>query len=281
MSVFSTIEQTFALMRQSWGVLRRDRELLVFPFISLFSVGAVIAVFAFVANAGGGLERLAAASRIRDYSTLSTGDWVLMAAFYLSVTFTGIFFNAALVSAALERLRGGNPTVSSGLRAAARRWPAIFGWALIATTVGLVLQAVRDRSGGLLGRIVASLFEGVWAYLTFFVVPVLVAEGLGPIEAIKRSGSLFKASWGQQVTAAFGFGIVYALAGIAAFGVTALSFAVHPVLGVAVGVVVFGLLIGVVTALEGIFKAALYEFASGGTPSGFERSTLANAYRAL
>jgi hypothetical protein len=152
---------------------------------------------------------------------------------------------------------------------------------VIATTVGLVLQAIRERADGILGRIAASIVEGVWAYVTFFVVPVLVAEGVGPVEAIRRSGSLFRRSWGQQVAAAFGFGLVYFLAVVAALALSAAAFAVHPVLGVAVGVVAFGLAIGTVAALEGIFKAALYDFASGGMPAGFDQGTLRNAYRAL
>jgi hypothetical protein len=266
-------------MRMSLGVLRRDRELLAFPLLAAIAVGAVAGLFGALAYSGGFFERLGAAEGSAEQ--LTNADWVLLAAFYLAATFTGIFFNAALVAAALERLRGGNPTVAFGLRAAASRWPAILGWAAIATTVGLLLQAVRERAGGLLGRLLAGLFEGVWAYVTFFVVPVLVAEGVGPLEAIRRSGSLFRRSWGQQVTAAFGFGLVYFLATAAALAISVIAFTLHPVLGVAVGVVVFGVAIATVAALEGIFRAALYDFASGGMPEGFDQGTLRNAYRAL
>ena len=279
--MFQTIGHTFGLMRMSWGVLKQDRELIAFPLLAALSVGLVAGLFGVVAYSGGFFERLDAASEVRAAEQMTTGDWILMAAFYLSVTFVGIFFNAALVAAAVERLRGGNPTVASGLRMAAARWPAIFGWAVIATTVGLILQSIRERSGGIIGRIVASMIAGVWAYVTFFVVPVLVVEGVGPIEAIRRSGSLFRASWGQQVTAAFGFGFAYFLAVAVALAVTLAAFAVHTFIGVPVAIVAFGLAISGVAALEGIFKAALYDFASGGQPLGFERASLANAYRAL
>lgn len=279
--MFATIEHTFGLMKASWGILKQDRELLAFPLMAALAVGIVAGLFGFVAYSGGLFERLDAASEARAAETMTTGDWILMAAFYLSVTFVGIFFNAALVAAAIERLRGGNPTIASGLRVAAARWPAIFGWAVIATTVGLILQSIRERSSGILGRILASFIAGVWAYVTFFVVPVLVVEGVGPIEAIRRSGSLFRNSWGQQVTAAFGFGFAYSLAAMAALAVSFAAFSLHPFVGVPVAVVAFGLAISTVAALEGIFKAALYDFASGGQPLGFERASLANAYRAL
>ncbi len=279
--MFQTVGHTFGLIKMSWGVLKQDRELIAFPVLAALSVGIVAGLFGVVAYSGGLFDRLDAASEARAAEQLTTGDWILMAAFYLTVTFVGIFFNAALVAAALERLRGGNPTVASGLRVAAARWPAIFGWAVIATTVGLILRSIRERSGGILGRILASLVEGVWAYVTFFVVPVLVVEGVGPLEAIRRSGALFRNSWGQQVTAAFGFGLVYSLAAAAAFAVSFAAFSLHPFVGVPIAVVAFGLAMSVVAALEGIFKAALYDFASGGQPIGFERASLANAYRAL
>lgn len=279
--MFQTIEQTLALMSMSWGVLKRDRELIVFPLLTFLAVAAVLGAFAGVAYGAGTLDRFIAAGGDRAADTLEPADWVFLAVLYLSVTFTGIFFNAALVAAALERLRGGNPTLASGLGAAAARWPAILGWAVIATTVGLLLQAVRERTPGFLGRLITAFVEGVWAYVTFFVVPVLVAEGVGPIEAIRRSGTLFRRSWGQQVTAAFGFGLVYFLATIAALAVSVAAFAVHVALGIPVAVFAFAIALGTVSALEGIFKAALYDFASGGSPQGFDRDVLAHAYRAL
>lgn len=279
--MFGTIEQTITLMGMSWGVLRRDRELLAFPVMAFASIAAVVGAFVGLVYAAGTLDRFIAAADGGAADILEPADWVLLAAFYLSVSFVGIFFNAALVAAALERLRGGDPTVGSGLRAAAARWPAIFGWAVIATTVGLLLQAVRGKSNGILGRLVAAVIEGVWAYVTFLVVPVLVAEGVGPIEAIRRSGSLFRRSWGQQVTAAFGFGLVYFLAMVVAFALSAAAFALHPFLGVPVAVATFSVALSTAAALEGIFKAALYDFASGGTPQGFQQDVLAGAYRAL
>ncbi len=117
--------------------------------------------------------------------------------------------------------------------------------------------------------------------MTFFVVPVLVAEGVGPIEAIKRSGSMFTRSWGRQFTASFGFGIVYIVAALIAFIPAALIFTIAPVVGIVVGVFTVSIAMGTVQALEGIFKAALYEFANGETPLEFDRNDLEGAYRAL
>jgi hypothetical protein len=117
--------------------------------------------------------------------------------------------------------------------------------------------------------------------MTFFVVPVLVADGIGPISAIKRSGAMFRKTWGQQFAASFGFGLFYLVAGLVAFLPAAAIFAISPIAGLFLGVLLVGLAFGTVQALEGIFKAALYEHSNGEVPQGFDRATLSGAYRAL
>jgi hypothetical protein len=199
-------------------------------------------------------------------------------ALYFAVSFVVIFFNSALIAAALERLRGGDPTIGSGLAKARDHVGMIAGWAAIAATVGLILQALRGRTDNALGRIVLSIVGGIWAYLTFFVVPLLVSEGIGPIEAIKRSSSLFRQTWGRQVTASFGFGLVYLVAILVAGIPAAIVFAISPVAGVIAGVILIGMALAVVQALEGIFKAALYEYATGKRPTEFDQASLSNAW---
>ena len=280
--MFRTIGHTFSLMKMSWRVLMQDRELILFPIMAGIGVAILVGVLAAVAAATGTFDRLETATS----GTAAAGeevqaiDVILGIAVYTMAYFIVIFFNAALISAALERLRGGDPNVGSGPSHALKHIHTILAWALIAATVGLLLQMARSRSGTF-GRIALSIVGGVWAYVTFFVIPVLVTEGIGPIEAVKRSGGLFKKTWGQQFTASFGFGLVYIVAVLIAFLPAALLFALSPILGIIVGVFTVSIAVGTVQALEGIFKAALYEFANGETPLGFERSTLSSAYRAM
>jgi hypothetical protein len=202
-------------------------------------------------------------------------------ALYASAYFVVIFFNSALIASALHRLSGGDPDIRWGLSAASRHIPAILGWAIVAATVGLILQAIRDRTDNAIGRIVVSLVGGAWAYVTFFVIPVLVNEGLGPIAAIRRSSGLFRQTWGRQVTASFGFGLVYLVAMLIAFLPAALVFSIEPIAGIVLGVVLMAIAIGTVSAVEGIFKAALYRFAIGDQSAEFDAGTLRAAYRAL
>jgi hypothetical protein len=280
--MFATIGHTFELMKMSWRVFQKDRELIFFPIMSAFAMLATIGVFLLIASSTGTLDRYEAGENKVAGAEMSGGDIVLGVSVFFLTTFIGIFFNAALIAAALERLRGGDPNVASGLRHALRHIHAIIGWAVIATTVGLVLQLLRNMAkDNFLGQIAVSMVGGIWAYLTFFVVPVLVAEGVGPIEAFKRSKAMFTKTWGRQFAASFGFGLVYLLAGLIAAIPTAAFFFIHPILGIAVGAFLFAIALGTVAAMEGIFKAALYEYANGEVPMEFDTPTLSGAYRAL
>jgi hypothetical protein len=274
--MFRTIGHTFELMKMSWRVLMMDRELILFPIMSGAALLVLMGVMLGVGGATGTLDRIGEGSS----ESLGAVDAILGAVFVFVSSAIVIFFNAALIAAALERLRGGDPNIASGLRAASARLPQILAWALITVIVSMILQALRER-GGIAGSI-ASMIGGVaWGLATFFVIPVLVTEGVGPIEAIKRSAGLLRQTWGNQVTANFGFMIVGLLAVLVAILPAALLFFVHPLLGIAVGVPLVALAMGTVQALEGIFKAALYDYARGDNPHGFDRETLASAYRAM
>lgn len=269
--MFATIGHTFDLMKMSWRVLMLDRELIFFPVMSVAAM-VLLAVAIFAGGLLGGAFGLA-----EEGGEGSGGDLALGLVLAFGSSFIVIFFNAALVAAALERLRGGDPNVASGLKAASGHIPQILGWALITTVVTLILQALRDR-GGIAGQ-VASMLGGIaWSLATFFVIPLLVAEGIGPIEAIRRSSSLLRDTWGRQIAASFGFGIVTIGAIIVAAIPGLLLALVHPLLGLAVGIPLVGLAWATVTSLEGIFKAALYDYAIGKDPHGFDRATLQSAY---
>ncbi|MDG0868174.1 DUF6159 family protein [Candidatus Lucifugimonas marina] len=270
--MFATIGHTFELMKMSWGVLMKDKELLFFPLFTVVGLIAVIGIFFSIGNASGAITRL-------ETNTTSRGDQILYALAFFSSYFVVIFFNAALVSAALERLRGGDPNVSSGLRHAFAHIHMIFIWALIAATVGLALQLLRANQKNAIARIIIDMIGGIWEFLTFFVIPILVSENVTPIGAIKRSSGLVRKTWGRQITASFGFMLVYFLAVIVGIIPAFIVGMISGVAAVAVGIITVGLALATVQALEGIFKAALYEFAMGEKPAEFDLRTLQTAYR--
>ena len=270
--MFATIGHTFSLMKMSWGVLMKDRELLFFPLFTVLGLIVILGVFFGIASLTGSLERL-------DSDTATGMDSALYVLAFFSAYFVVIFFNAALISAALERLRGGDPNISSGLSHAMAHIHTLLGWAIIAGSVGLILQLLRANQRNVIARIVIDMIGGIWEFLTFFVIPILVSENVGPIGAIKRSSGLVRKTWGRQITASFGFMIVYILAVIIGLLPAFLVGMISGSAGVVVGGLTVGLALCTVQALEGIFKAALYEFAMGEKPAEFDLRTLQNAYR--
>ena len=53
-----------------------------------------------------------------------------------------------------------------------------------------------------------------WSLVTFLAVPVIAIEGTGPFETLKRSASLFRERWGQQITGNIAIGGAVFLLGV-------------------------------------------------------------------
>jgi hypothetical protein len=271
--------RSWELVKLCWQVLQQDKELIVFPIVSTIGVLIVTASFVIPGFFTGFWQG------VTDNGA-GVGLWVLIVLFYLVEYLVIIFFNAALVSAAIIRLEGGDPTLGDGLRGAWSHIGAILGYAAIAATVGLVLQILRER-GGIAGVIVAALGGMAWNIITFLVIPVLVVEGIGPVTAIKRSGGLLKKTWGEQIIGNAGIGLVFGLLGFAVavvgigLGVLVMSAGVV-ILGIAV-IAVAVIAIMVISllgaTLRGIYSATLYEYAVGGATGAFDKEMLAGAFQ--
>jgi hypothetical protein len=278
--MFSKVSYTWQLMGASWQVLKQDRKMLIFPLLSFVCCVAVLASFALPIiltdswHPPGG--EATAGAQVAYYGVLFL--------FYLCTYFVVTFFNAALIACAVKRMQGGDPTVGDGLRAATARLPLIVGWAFLAATVGLVLRIIEDRSEKV-GRLVAGLLGIAWSLATFLAVPVLVLEGKGPVAALKESSSLLKQTWGEQVIGGFSFGVLFFLLALPGVALVLIGFVLGPTAGWVVGGLaaaagaLYLLIAGLVqSAMEGIFRAALYLYArERRAPGAFGRDMLSSA----
>lgn len=265
------IINSWELVKASLQVLRADKELLVFPLFSAVGVVFVSLGFAVPAVLVGSLEGLL---------SLATGDtqlvfYAVLFLFYLSQYFIIIFSNCALVAAASLRLQGQDPTLSDGYQRALQRIGSIAGYALIAATVGMLLRALARRKKGI-GRLLISLIGLAWNLATFLVVPVLVEERLGPLAAIRRSASLLRRTWGEQVAGNLSLALVFGVAGLVVSLVVLVPvvyFAINSnalFLLAALVLLPFYLLLALLqTTLNGIFSAAVYRYATTGDAGGF------------
>jgi hypothetical protein len=281
------LTQSWTLARESWRVVRADREILLFPLLGAVAMAVVAVLFAIPLALSGLPEAL----NRGDNGAIARGLIVLYL-FLFCQNVVVLFSQSALVGAAMIRLRGGDPTVGDGFRAAASRTHAILGYAAISATIGLLLQVLdaiasswREREsesgnvGGVIASIVASivvaLVGAAWSVATYFVVPVMIVEGVGPMEGIRRSVRLIRDVWGESAVVNLGMGLLFVLIYLAigvvgiALGAALLAASLTAAGLLLIAATVVAILIAalVQSALKGVFVAALYRYAVDGTPS--------------
>ena len=270
------IRTGWALAKKSFAVLRADRSLLWFPIIS--GVAGMLAL-AIVMGPGIGL-----------YYVDREEAWLVVFGVLglYALTFVAIFCGTALAACAARSLEGHDTKVSEGLAAASKRIGPIAGWALVQTTVGLIIQALQSAAeNNILGQILVGLISFAWSAVTFFVIPVIALEGLGPIDSFKRSLAVLRERWGESVvgTAAISLaiGLVGFLPGIALIaGGVALVNSNEPaaVALIVAGVIVIAIASLIGSALSQVFRVAVFVFATSDRAiGGFSADELQAAFR--
>ena len=263
--VLNSIDHSLDLMGICWKALLQEKKLIAFPLISFLSLALVaLSYMTFFGSPFAGIS-----------------NWPVLYSYYVGLYFLIIFFNCGLIYAARTSMFGGDSAVRAGLVRAMRRLPQIFLWAALSATVGVVLWAIEllfevlnsvIPGAGVIGDVISTILGLAWGLATYFVAPILVIEGLGPLEAVGRSTDLFRRNWGTTVRG--NFGLLLAFLGVAfLFGLAYLVIMVFLsiVMG-SVGLVIAKVLAGVAlagvvlafVAMNGIYKAALYEYAASG-----------------
>ena len=262
--------------KASWAVLQHDRELAILPILgALASIAVVLAV---------GLPIWLSTDGIDDGGSSAGSDpmlWIGGIIILLAVTVITVFFNAAVVSGARERFSGGDPTISSAIKGAFSRLHVIVPWAILALTVGMIIRLIQS-SDNIVARILGSLLNMAWGVLTFLVVPILVVEQTGPFQSLSRSGELLRHTWGENLIAQVGFGIigfVVAIPGIIIIALGASAGSVGALVAIVIGFGWIALVSVVISTLTAIFQMALYIYATTGqVPMGFEQSGISDTF---
>lgn len=285
------IKHGIAILKESWTVLSSSPQIALFPVISGIASLMILALIFGVGYTIPGIREWisstfeAITSDTEGFSVSHFLALLVLYAAYLVEYFIVIYFNTALVSCAMMLFDGKTPTLTDGVEAANKRLPQILGWTLLTGTVGYVLRLIEERLG-FVGTLVIRLIGVAWSIATYFVVPVLAAEGLGPIDSVKRSAVLLKKAWGEGLTGNMGIGLVNFLfvLGVLAVGglLTAAAIAIDmPILifGI-IALVVIAIIVGSIlaSALQQVFLAGLYQYAvTGSVPIGYTDESMANA----
>jgi len=288
------------IVKESWGVLKQDKEILWFPVLSaltMLAVYAVVVTLYFFGMFGGDFSALMAAIEAEEAGTSMLTDtqeiisYLILFVTYLLSFLVVNFFQAGIMSIAWARFQGRDLTFGDGMRAAASKLGPIFVWSLISATVGLILDQISQRLGWA-GKLIAIFLGAAWNILTFFSLPALVLGNATIIGSFKDSAAMIRKTWGETVIVSIGVGLFFGLVflglavAIIGIGITAavLSDGFGPLILLASFVIlllVLPLIVVVASALSSIFKVALFEYARTGImPSGFTPALIQQAIEA-
>ena len=291
------LSRGWSMAKASFTVLKQYPKLAILPAMS----GAIFLLVAGVVLASL-LPQLGLAHNTTSSIWNWLGDgkspsiWFYVAGFAVVFVMTAmaIFFNVALIHCALRAHAGEQPSIRAGLAAAVSLLPQILGWALVTTTIGIVLNMITDALKdylGFLGGLLGGLLELSWAVITYFVVPVLVTEKIGPIAAVKRSAAVLRSKWGESLAGEARIGLLgtlfFLLSALIFAGGAALVFSKGAMAMAGIGVIlmVLGVLAAIVSmvvvqTLSTIFQSGVYIYATTGqVPPSLDRDLVEGAFQ--
>ena len=267
------------LMKSSLAVLRADKELIIYPLINVASLLTLWTLFAYSSYVTGFAEYLIDAA---DQNGIVNDPFLYIAVlvFYIFTHFVITFINTALISSALIRLEGGNPTLFDGFKVAYFRFKYIIAWSLLSGTVSFILKVIEKRSNTVQG-IVAGIFGLTWGVCSYLVIPFFIKEKLYPISALKKSSQLINKMWGPVLVAEIGFGFLGFLLFLLGFGILwslpNIGMPIEYAIPITIGY--WCILWLLLSTLSSIVVAGIYKYGiTGKVPHGFAEGSLKNAF---
>lgn len=265
MNFFNRLKTGWTITKNSFSILKANKQLIIFPILSGISLLLLMGIFI--------LGILAAAGW--DVAYINTENDVLnvaiMFGFYFVNYFIIVFFNMALIHCSKLYFEGEEVSLSIGIKFSASRIGVIVSWAFFAATVGTILKLIQENTGTI-GKFITGLLGMVWGITTFFVVPVIAYENLGPIDAFKRSTSLMKEKWGESLSATFSMGLIQVIVFIlAAIPLYCIAVYVNLALGFAMGILSAFLIFAVFSAAQTIFISSVYHNITGNIDTHFDQ----------
>ena len=278
--------RSWAITRMSFDVITKDKEMLWFPVLAgifslLFSAALIVPTFVL--------------DIAQQHGQRGVGPLQVAALFvtYFGLSFIATFFNVCTVHTTRVRLDGGDATFLDSIKFAFSKSHLIAGWSLVSASVGLLLRALdmaAERlglAGKILLYILRTILASAWSVMTVFVVPAMVYNDLGPIDAIKDSIATLRQTWGESLIRYYGMGLVSFLCALPCFvligvGMSTLqgSSAAQTLGLVLVGVGLVSLLAVflVFSVASTVFNTALYHFAQRGAAPGFDSEVLRGVF---
>jgi Family of unknown function (DUF6159) len=248
---------TGKLVMASIRVLREHKRLVLFPVLSIIAMLAVAASLwlpvALTLPSGPGGTGLPNAV-----------GYVLLALGYYAMSVASVFFNAALIFAVDQVLRGEDTGIRIALRATLRRTPAILGWALISCTISLILRTF-DRKV----EIAAVVLDISWSLFAFLALPAIVLGGTGVRKSASETRQLFKRGWLEEIVGSIRIHLMVLVLAIPVLPILFVGFGRSTEFSMLTSLAVSALWMGLValfaSTVNGVFRTVVYHYAKTGT----------------
>ncbi|MEY3784061.1 MAG: hypothetical protein RLZZ230_383 [Candidatus Parcubacteria bacterium] len=256
------------LFFQAFNLLKKDKEIVLFPFISFVLMAIVGTVFSVGLWLLGVIEIQGEDAVI----TNMTLFYKFLFVYYVISYFVLTYFRVGLTAVVYERINGGNIDFKEGMNRASKISGKIFLWSLLAGTVGIVLRIISDRSKWL-GKLATGLLGAAWSIVTMFIAPTLLLDNVSVWQSVKNSGVVFKKTWGETLIVNISFSLITFLVFLATFVLFGALSVFTLMLGLGpIGLIILGIIfvltlvtISIIsTSLSEIFKVALYSYARFG-----------------
>jgi hypothetical protein len=286
----------WALGRQAFNLLKEHPKLVIFPLLSGLSFALLIAAIvtgAILKPTLFGINIVERGGHGRGGFEASLLSYAWGFTIYLTLAFLSTFFNTALCATVISHHTDGRVSLRAGFAGAWSRLPQILAWSVFAATVGLALAKIKqllDEYFSWFGWIFGTLLETSWAAASFFVAPIIVVEGTGPIASITLSVTVLKERWGEAAGARFStMAVLWPLhlaAALAFLGMFLPWYAPRnaAAFGVAIGSGViflcyFPIVIVLNAIMSGVVKSQLFIYAATGeAPRGCDPETYTRAF---
>lgn len=282
MSKFKT---STMLGKAAWRTLKLDKEMLMASILSMLTSVVLFGVFL------AGILFVLPEGALTDENADLTGTavyWLMFGA-YLFVTYAvANYFSGAVAHAALERFRGGDPTLKGSLRAARKKFGPLVAFSGVQATVGLILNILEERLP-FAGKVATWIAGAAWGIATMFTIPVIMdGKETRPLKAVRASAKTFMKVWGESVFIGLGLGVIqitftflliFLLFGSIAIAITLSSWAIG---AVAMAFALIGLVLMdvVMSTLNTIVMTAAYYYATTQQiPAGFDDELVRSMFR--
>ena len=179
----NTVEESRRVVREAYGVLRRQPRFVAWPLVA---VGSTLVVWTSSALVVTGV--VTASEGVRP-AVITIGAGLGL----LTVFATRFLWCVAAVTVTygLSAARRGETLVlSRALSMTFARWQKILAWVAFSATVGFLLRMLSSVVSGVLGRIMQEATFLAWAAATYYVVPIVAFEDLPVVDSLQRSSTL-------------------------------------------------------------------------------------------